>query len=57
VALTPKGRRTCDAASAAYLAGRERVLAHLDPDEIASIENALARLRAAFEADRAQHDG
>ncbi len=55
VALTAKGRRTCDAASAAYVAGRERVLSQLDPDELATIEDALARLLAAFEADRAQH--
>jgi DNA-binding MarR family transcriptional regulator len=52
VALTPKGRRTCDKASAAYVAGRERVLARLDQDEIATIDDALARLLAAFEADR-----
>jgi DNA-binding MarR family transcriptional regulator len=52
VALTSKGRRTCDRASEAYIAGRERVLARLAPDEIATIDDALARLLAAFEADR-----
>jgi DNA-binding MarR family transcriptional regulator len=52
VALTPKGRRTCDAASAAYVAGRERVLARLDEGEIAAVESALSRLRMAFEMDR-----
>lgn len=54
VMLTPKGRRTCDRASAAYVAGRERVLARLEPDEIATIDDALAKLLAAFEADRTQ---
>jgi DNA-binding MarR family transcriptional regulator len=52
VALTAKGRRTCDRASDAYVAGRERVLARLAPDEIATIDDALTRLLAAFEADR-----
>jgi DNA-binding MarR family transcriptional regulator len=56
VTLTSKGRRTCDAASAAYLEGRERVMAHLDPDDIEVIERSLERLRAAFEAERAQRE-
>jgi DNA-binding MarR family transcriptional regulator len=57
VALTAKGRRTCDKASAAYIAGRERVLARLEPHEITTIDAALARLLVAFEADRAeQHE-
>jgi DNA-binding MarR family transcriptional regulator len=56
VALTAKGRRTCDSASEAYVAGRERVLAQLDEADIAAIERSLARLREAFEADRAQRD-
>jgi DNA-binding MarR family transcriptional regulator len=50
--LTPKGRRICDKASTAYVAGRERVLAHLDADEIEQIEAALRQLLGAFEADR-----
>jgi DNA-binding MarR family transcriptional regulator len=52
VALTVKGRRTCDEASAAYIAGRERVLARLDADEIATIDASLARLLTVFEDDR-----
>jgi DNA-binding MarR family transcriptional regulator len=54
VTLTAKGRRTCDKASAAYVSGRERVLAHLDTDEIASIDIALARLLEVFEDDRVE---
>jgi DNA-binding MarR family transcriptional regulator len=58
VTLTAKGRRTCDKASAAYGAGRERVLARLDADEVATIDTAIARLLDVFEDDRdeqAQH--
>jgi DNA-binding MarR family transcriptional regulator len=52
VSLTPKGRRTCDKSSAAYTAGRTRVLAHLGTDDVVTIDRALARLLDAFEQDR-----
>lgn len=53
VSLTPKGRRLCAKASAAYTDARRRVLAQLAPDEAAGIDHALDRLLEVFEADRA----
>src|SRR5689334_10812464 len=41
VALTAKGRRTAEEASAAYVVGRQRVLDHLDSGEAEEIDLAL----------------
>jgi len=52
VALTPKGRRTAEDASAAYVVGRQRVLDQLDEGEADEIDLALRRLLAVFEHER-----
>lgn len=52
VRLTPKGRRLCAKASAAYTEARRRVLANLDGAEVGAIDHALRRLLEVFEADR-----
>jgi hypothetical protein len=52
VALTAKGRRTCDKAAAAYNDGRARVLARLDAEQIERIDEALRLLLDVFEHDR-----
>jgi DNA-binding MarR family transcriptional regulator len=53
VTLTPAGRDKSESASAAYAAGRARVLAHLSRAERSAIDDALQRLLQAFEDDRA----
>ena len=57
VVLTAKGRRTCDRASAAYIAGRERILGRLDAAEAAAIDDSVTRLLAAFELDWDERHG
>jgi DNA-binding MarR family transcriptional regulator len=52
VGLTRKGVTLSDRASAAYVAGRERIIARLDDAEVDAIDDALRRLLAIFEDDR-----
>jgi DNA-binding MarR family transcriptional regulator len=57
IVLTAKGRRTCDRASAAYVAGRERILGLLDPAEGITIDASVVRLLDAFELDWNERHG
>jgi len=52
VALTRRGVTMGDRASAAYTAGRERVIGRLDAAEIEAIDVGLRRLLTVFEDDR-----
>jgi DNA-binding MarR family transcriptional regulator len=52
VRLTRRGVTVSDRASAAYTAGRERVIARLDHDDVEVIDTALRRLLEVFEHDR-----
>lgn len=54
VGLTRKGARLVDRASAAYRAGRMRVLDQLTKTEIAEIDRGLRRLLDVFERDRSK---
>jgi DNA-binding MarR family transcriptional regulator len=52
VGLTRRGVTLSERASAAYVAGRERVIGRLDEREIETIDVGLRRLLAVFEDDR-----
>jgi len=54
VELTRKGDADAEAAAATYREGRERVLAQLRPQDVASIGRGLEKLLTGFEAD---HEG
>jgi DNA-binding MarR family transcriptional regulator len=52
VALTRRGVALSERASAAYQAGRERIIGRLADDEVEAIDVGLRRLLAVFEDDR-----
>jgi DNA-binding MarR family transcriptional regulator len=52
VALTRRGVTLSDRASAAYVAGRERIIGRLDDAEVETIDVGLRRLLAVLEDDR-----